>query len=109
MACQSNTHPAFSPISSPAPHTQPTAAVLQSGDVPAGLDVCVGSGPMDVYLWVLAGADAAVAGRLGERWGVMQTQGAAEGAIFPFPTNPTACRAELGGATRLQAISGFLA
>ena len=109
MACQSNTHPAFSPIPSPSPHTQPTAAVLQSGDVPAGLDVCVGSGPMDVYLSVLAGADAAVASRLSEQWSVMQTQGATEGAISTFATNPTACRAELGAATSVQAVSSFVA
>src|SRR5207244_13436329 len=105
MACQSNTHPAFSPIPSPSPHTQPTAAVLQSGDVPAGLDVCVGSGPMDVYLSLLAGADAAVASRLSEQWSVMQTQGATEGASSTFATNPTDRRAELVASTSVQGVS----
>src|SRR2546426_307575 len=54
LACQSDTHPAFSPRPSPSPHTRPTAAILQSADVPSTLNVCVGSGPMDVYLSVLA-------------------------------------------------------
>jgi len=64
---------------------------------------------MDVYLSVLAGADAAVASRLSEQWSVMQTQGATDGAISTFARNPTACRAELGAATSVQAISSFVA
>jgi len=62
---------------------------------------------MDVYLSVLAGADAAVASRLSEQWSVMQTQGATEGAISTFTTNPTACRAEQGASTNVQAMSSF--
>jgi hypothetical protein len=64
---------------------------------------------MDVYLSVLARADAAVASRLSEQWSVMQTQGATGGAISTFTATPTACKAELGAATSVKTISSFVA
>ena len=108
-ACQSNTHPVSSPIPSPSPHTQPTAAILQSSDVPATLNACVGSGPMDVYLSVLQGSDASLASRLTDQWTVMQTGGATTGAISTFAASPSACNAELGATTNVKAISSFVA
>src|SRR5437660_10873927 len=96
MACQSDTHAVFSPIPSQSPHTQPTAAILQSGDVPPGLNACVGSGPMDVYLSLLATADATLASRVTDQWTAMQTGGATAGAISTFAASPSACKAELG-------------
>src|SRR5437763_17168790 len=107
LACQSDTHPAFSPRPNPSPHTRPTAAILQSADVPATLNVCVGFGPMDVYLSVLATADATLARRAADQGTDMQTPGATAGAISIFAANPFACTAELGAITNLKAISSF--
>src|SRR5437667_3584053 len=109
LACQSDTHPAFSPRPSPTPHTRPTAAILQSAEVPATLKVCVGSGPMDVYLSVLATADATLASRATDQWTLMQTRGATAGAISIFAAYPSACKAELGATTDVKAISSFVA
>src|SRR5205807_10372245 len=99
VACQTQTHPAFSPIPSPSPHTAPTVAILQSGDVPAGLSVCLGSGPIDVYLSVLSGADAALAARESNLWQQLRDQGAIAGAVSVYAANPTACKTELGATT----------
>src|SRR5438270_8680721 len=103
MACQGDTHPVFSPSPSASPHSQPTAAVLQSGDVPAGLIVCVGSGPMDVYLSVLHGADPTLATRLTGEWTRLQLQGATAGAISTFTASSPACNTELGAMTNVKA------
>src|SRR5437868_9974513 len=96
VSCQNEPHAVFSPVPSPSPHTQPTAAILQSGDVPAGLSVCAGSGPIDVYLSVLSGADALLAARESNYWEELRTGGAIDGAISVFAANPSACKAELG-------------
>src|SRR5947209_17997419 len=107
LACQGDTPPAFGLSPSPSPHTRPTAAILQSADVPATLNVCVGSGPMDVYLSVLATADAILASRAADQWTVMQTRGATAGAISIFAANPSACKAELGPTTNVKATTSL--
>jgi hypothetical protein len=109
VACQNETHPAFSPVPSPSPHTAATAAILQSGDVPAGLNVCLGSGPIDVYLSNLAGADAALARRESDQWQQLRNQGATEGAISLYAANPSTCAVELGATTNVKAIATFVA
>ena len=109
VACQTQTHPAFSPIPSPSPHTAATVAILQSGDVPAGLNVCPGSGPIDVYLSVLAGADAALASRESDQWQQLGKEGATQGAISIFAANPSACNAELGATSNVKAMTSFVA
>ena len=109
MACQGDTHPVFSPSPSASPHSQPTAAVLQSGDVPAGLIVCVGSGPMDVYLSVLHGADPTLAARLTGEWTRLQLQGTTAGAISTFTASSPACNTELGAMTNVKGVSSFVA
>jgi hypothetical protein len=109
VACQNETHPAFSPVPSPSPHTAPTAAILQSADVPVGLNVCLGSGPMDVYLSVLATADSTLANRLTDQWLRLRTSGATAGAISTFAANASACSAELGATTNVKAMSSFVA
>ena len=109
MACQSDTHAVFNPTPSPSPHAQPTAAILQTGDVPAGLSVCVGSGPMDVYLSVLQGADATLANRLTAEWTSLQSQGATAGAISTFTAGSAACGAELGATTNVKGASSLVA
>ena len=109
IACQSQTHAAFSPVPSPSPHALPTAAILQSGDVPAGLNVCVGSGPVDVFLSVLAGADPTLASRESDQWTQLRRQGATAAAISVFAANASACNAELGATPGVKAVASFVA
>ena len=110
-ACQNQTHPAFSPAPSPSPtpHTAPTDAVLQPADVPSGLNVCPGSGPMDAYLSALAGADPSLASRLGTDWSRLRAAGARSGAISTYSASTSACSSELGATTNVKAISSFVA
>ena len=109
VACQNQTQAVSSPAPSPTPHTAPTAAILQSTDVPAGLNVCLGSGPMDVYLSVLQNADPALASLLGQQWQAMLQAGATGGAISVFAANGSACRSELGATTSVKAMTSFVA
>lgn len=108
VGCQNETHPVFSPAPSPTPHTAPTAAILQSGDVPAGLNVCLGSGPIDVYLAVLAGADATLAARETDQWHRLRAAGAKAGAISVFASDPGSCKAELGAAANVKAVTSVV-
>jgi hypothetical protein len=109
VACQSETHAVFSPSPSPSPHATATAAILQSSDVPAGLNVCIGSGPVDVFLSVLAGTDPTLASHESEQWLQLRSQGATAGAISVFAANPSACSAELGATTGVKAMTSFVA
>ena len=109
VACQSNAQPVPSPVPSPTPHTLPTAAILQSADVPAGLNACLGSGPIDVYLAQLAGADAAVGARVSAQWQELVTEGAEAGAISVFAADPSACKAELGATASVKAVTSIVA
>ena len=109
VACQNEPHPVVSPVPSPTPHTAPTAAILQSGDVPAGLNVCLGSGPIDVYLSVLAGADATLAARETTQWQSLRQLGAKGGAISLFTSDPSACKVEFGATGTVKAMSSFVA
>jgi hypothetical protein len=108
-ACESGTHPVPSPVPTPTPHILPTSAVLQSSDIPAGLNACLGSGPIDVYITNLAQADSALAARIGEQWQHLQVAGATAGAISVFTASPAACNAELGTTTNGKSIASFVA
>ena len=109
-ACQSSTPQVVaSPIPSPTPHTTPTDAVLQSTDIPAGVNVCLGSGPIDVYISTLANADAALAARLGTQWEQLRLGGATAGAISLFTASPAACNAELATTSNTKSIVSFVA
>ena len=108
-ACQNETHAVFSPVPSPTPHTQPTAAILQAGDVPAGLSVCLGSGPIDVYLSVLASADPDLAARDSAQWQSLRQAGALSGAMSVFAADPASCKAELGATGKVKAAASFVA
>jgi hypothetical protein len=109
-ACESSTPPAVaSPAPSPTPHTSPTEASLQSADIPAGLNVCLGSGPIDVYISTLAQADAALAARLGAQWEQLRSAGATAGAVSLFTASPAACNAELGTTSNTRSIVSFVA
>jgi hypothetical protein len=109
VACQNETHALFSPLPSPTPHTAPTTAILQSGDVPAGLNVCLGSGPIDVYRSVLGDADATLAARETTRWQALRELGAKSGAISVFAADPSACKAEFGATGSVKAMASFVA
>ena len=109
-ACQSGTHPVSSPTPpSPTPSNLPTAAILQSADVPSGLNVCLGSGPIDVYIVSLAHADPALAARVGTQWQQLVVGGATGGAISLFTASPAACNAELGAASNVKSVTSFVA
>jgi len=109
LACQGETHAVFSPVPSPSPHAAATAAILQSSDVPAGLSVCVGSGPIDVFLSVLEGTAPTVASRESDQWLQVRNQGATAGAISVFAANASACSAELGATNGVKAMTSFVA
>jgi hypothetical protein len=108
-ACQSDTHPVSSPSPTPTPHTQPTAAILQPTDIPSGLNVCLGSGPIDVYVTSLAHGDATLAARVGAEWDQLRLAGATEAAVSIFTADPAACNAELGAASNVKSIASFVA
>jgi hypothetical protein len=86
-----------------------TAAVLQPGDVPAGLTQCPGSGPIAGYLLTLEGTDHALASRMTERWQELQAKGAVDAAISLFTADPAACTAELGVTSNIKAAASFVA
>ena len=109
VACQNDTHPAFSPAPSLTPHTAPTAAILQPGDVPAAMQVCLGSGPIDVYLSVLTTTAPDLATKEADYWSQLQAKGAMSGAIAVYAADPAACSVELGAAPRVKAITSFVA
>jgi hypothetical protein len=109
-ACQSTTLPAVvSPSPTPTPHAAPTDAILQASDVPAGLNPCLGSGPIDVYVNTLAHADANVGARVGTQWAQLQAAGATQGAISLFTSTPAACDAELATTSSAKSIVAFVA
>jgi hypothetical protein len=73
------------------------------------LNVCLGSGPIDVYVTTLANSDAALAARVGAQWEQLRAAGAAAGAISVFAANPVACNAELGATSNAKSITSFIA
>jgi len=107
-ACQNETHAVFSPAPSPTPHTAPTRAILQSNEVPPTLAACEGSGPVDLYIDVLGARDAAAADRLGAAWALMLAQGAVQGAISVFASDPAACTTELGATSSARALTAVV-
>jgi hypothetical protein len=109
VACQNDTHAVFSPLPSPTPHTAPTVAILQSGDMPTGLNVCLGSGPIDVYVSVLADADATLAARETAQWQALRQLGAKSGAISLFTSDPSACKAEFAATGSVKAMASLVA
>jgi hypothetical protein len=82
---------------------------MQSADAAPGLNVCIGSGPIDLYLTTLAQADASVASRLSNQWLQLRGIGAQDGAISLFTSNASACSSELGTATSVKSMVSFVA
>ena len=108
-ACQNDSHAVFSPAPTATPHIAPTAAILQSNDVPKTFQACLGSGPIDVYLSVLATSAPDVASRATDYWSQLRSRGAVAGAISVFTANASACTAELGVTTAAKSVTSFVA
>ena len=108
MACQNQAHPVFSPAPSPSPRPLPTVAVLQPGDVPTGLSICLGSGPLDVYLSGLTQTNPSLAAQELPMWQQLQALGADAGAISIFTSIPSACGAELGATLAAQTATSIV-
>jgi hypothetical protein len=109
-ACQSSAPVAVaSPSPSPSPYTAPTDAILQSAEIPAGLNPCLGSGPIDVYITTLATADANLAARVANQWDQLRAGGAISGAVSLFTSTPAACNAELATTSSAKSIVAFVA
>jgi hypothetical protein len=110
-SCQTGSPPAspLSPSPIPTPHANATAAILQSSDVPSGLTVCLGSGPIDVYLASVSQADAIIGARASDLWQQLRLLGAHDGAISLFTSSPAACNAELGATSNTRAMVSFVA
>ena len=109
VACQNTTAPAESPSPSPSPHITVSAAVLQPGEVPAGLTACPGSGPIASYLSNLQAADPALGARMTDRWQQLQARGAIDAAISLFAADPATCTAELAITAKIKAAASFVA
>jgi hypothetical protein len=84
-------------------------AVIQAGEVPGGLSICPGSGPIAGYLTTLQAGDAALAARLAAQWRQLQSKGATAAAITLYTYNPTACTAELAATSTTKALASFVA
>jgi hypothetical protein len=109
VACQNAAAPVVTPSPRPSPHTTAIAAVLQSSEVPAGLNACPGSGPIGPYLLNLQAADPALATRVTAEWQQLQAEGAVDAAISLFAADPSACTAELGVNAATKAAAAFVA
>ena len=109
VACQNETHTAVSPAPSPTPHAAPTAAILQPADVPATMHVCLGSGPIDVYISVLSATAPDLAARDADYWSQLQAAGAINGAIAVYAADPSSCSVELAATPKVKAITSFVA
>jgi hypothetical protein len=108
-ACQIPTQPAPTPSPAPSPHSTPLAAVLQQADVPAGLESCLASGPIDGYLTTEAGANPSVGAAASAEWTKLRGDGATAAAISIFAADSSACTAELGATVGTKAATSFVA
>ena len=111
VACQSTAQPPPipTPTPSPTPHTAATDAVLQPSEVPSGLNVCAGSGPIEGYITNLQSTAPAIASRLTDEWQSLRTLGAVSAAISLFSADDSACSAELAAASKSKSAAGFVA
>jgi hypothetical protein len=107
--CQTAATPVASPQPSPTPHTAVATAVLQPGEVPAGLNPCPGSGPIAGYLANLAGGDPALASRVTGQWQQLRAEGAIDAAISLFAADPSACTAQLAATSTIQGAASLVA
>jgi hypothetical protein len=107
-ACQSSAAPVATPTPSPSPHTPATAAVLQPGEVPAGLTACANSGPIASYIASLD-PSSPVTQRVASGWADLQHRGAVEGAIALYADDTSSCTAELAASSKGKSMASFVA
>jgi hypothetical protein len=105
VGCQTAAKPAASPVPSPTPHTAVAAAVLQAGEVPAGLNPCPNSGPIAAYLPNL---DQALASRMTAQWQQLVAEGALDAAISLFAADSAACNAQLAATSNGKAAANLV-
>ncbi len=108
-ACQNTAQPLPTPTPSPSPHTAVADAVLQQGDIPSGLNLCAGSGPIDGYIKNLQTSQPALASRLNDEWQSLRTLGATSAAIALFTSDDSACSSELAAVSKAKSAAGFVA
>ena len=106
--CQSTAQPVPTPTPSPSPHTAVADAVLQSSDVPTGLNLCAGSGPIDTYIANLQASSPTLAARLTDEWQSLRTLGATTSAIALFASDDSACTAELAAISKAKSAAGLV-
>jgi hypothetical protein len=107
-ACQTAaTPPPASPSAST--HNTVTTAVIQQHEVPGGLTLCPGSGPIAGYLTALQASNAALATRMTDQWHQLQSMGAKAAAITLYAYDPTACNAELAATSSTKSLATFVA
>lgn len=109
VSCQNETHAVFSPAPSPSPHKAATAAILQPNEIPPGLSICLGSGPIDVYLETLISSNAAIAQKVAAEWDAVVNAGATSGAVSIYASAAPACSSELGITTGTKAAASIVA
>lgn len=107
-ACQNETHPVFSPSPIPSPRTAPSAAVLQSSDVPAGVEKCATTGSLDAYISAVELTDLKLAAQWGAEWAELRSAGARAGAISIYAADTSACTAELGATSSVKALASVV-
>jgi len=83
--------------------------VLQQGDVPNGLNLCAGSGPIEGYITSLQASQATLASRLNDQWQSLRTLGAVSAAISLYTADNAACSAELAAVSKAKSAAGFVA
>jgi hypothetical protein len=83
--------------------------VLQQADVPAGLNLCAGSGPFDGYVTNLQASQPVLAGHLNDEWQSLRTQGATGASISLFTSVDSACNAELASVSNAKSAVSFVA
>jgi hypothetical protein len=84
----------------------PDEIALKSGDVPAGLTACPGSGPIDTYIQALQNRDPDGYASLKDAWDTLKRNGADAAAIVAYVGDPAvACVGSLGAGQGKSATS----
>lgn len=92
------------------PPLDPARVVLQGDDIPADLQRCPGSGPVDGYLKALGARNPQARDAVEQGWKQLQAAGAAAGAIAVYAANSQACGGEPGagpGRTAASLVARF--
>ncbi len=85
-----------------------TQTLLLTGDVPAGLNQCPGSGLFAAYLVALKSANPSLGQKLGDAWQSLERSGARDAAIALYAADPSACSAELGASGTIKSAASLV-